>query len=57
MVLSLNHQIQFVKGQQDDITAKLHAEYLALEEEMMGLGLEVRFSLMVTQDIQLFFFF
>ncbi|XP_035506801.1 coiled-coil domain-containing protein 148-like isoform X2 [Scophthalmus maximus] len=33
-------QIQFVKGQQDDITAKLHAEYLALEEEMMGLGLE-----------------
>ncbi|XP_040004118.1 coiled-coil domain-containing protein 148-like isoform X1 [Xiphias gladius] len=32
-------QIQFVKDQQDDITSKLHAEYLALEEEIMGLGL------------------
>ncbi|XP_033473488.2 coiled-coil domain-containing protein 148-like [Epinephelus lanceolatus] len=33
-------QINFVKDQQDDITAKLHAEYLTLEEEIIGLGLE-----------------
>lgn len=46
-MLSLYHQINFVKDQQDDITAKLHAEYLALEEEIIGLGLEVSFSLLV----------
>ncbi|XP_031714533.1 coiled-coil domain-containing protein 148 [Anarrhichthys ocellatus] len=33
-------QIHFVKDQQDDITAKLQAEYLALEGEIIGLGLE-----------------
>ncbi|XP_068559826.1 coiled-coil domain-containing protein 148-like [Cebidichthys violaceus] len=33
-------QINFVKDQQDDITAKLQAEYLALEGEIIGLGLE-----------------
>ncbi|XP_023256973.1 coiled-coil domain-containing protein 148 [Seriola lalandi dorsalis] len=33
-------QIHFVKDQQDGITAKLHAEFLALEEEILGLGLE-----------------
>ncbi|XP_044072470.1 coiled-coil domain-containing protein 148-like isoform X1 [Siniperca chuatsi] len=33
-------QITFVKDQQDDINANLHAEYLALEEEIIGLGLE-----------------
>ncbi|XP_071328451.1 coiled-coil domain-containing protein 148-like isoform X2 [Trachinotus anak] len=33
-------QIHFVKDQQDDITAKLHAEYQALEEEILGLALE-----------------
>ncbi|XP_070832768.1 coiled-coil domain-containing protein 148-like [Chaetodon trifascialis] len=33
-------QINFVKDQQDDIVAKLHADYLALEEEIIGLGLE-----------------
>ncbi|KAK9537550.1 hypothetical protein VZT92_005156 [Zoarces viviparus] len=33
-------QIKFVKDQQDDITAKLQAEYLALEGEIIGLGLE-----------------
>ncbi|XP_040913634.1 coiled-coil domain-containing protein 148-like [Toxotes jaculatrix] len=33
-------QIQFVKDQQGDITAKLHADYLALEEEIMCLDLE-----------------
>ncbi|CAJ1079275.1 coiled-coil domain-containing protein 148-like isoform X1 [Xyrichtys novacula] len=33
-------QINFVKDQQNGITAKLHAEYLALEEEITGLGLE-----------------
>ncbi|XP_078117905.1 coiled-coil domain-containing protein 148-like [Sander vitreus] len=41
-------QINFVKDQQDDITAKLHAEYLALEEEIIGLGLEK--YLMSTSD-------
>ncbi|XP_028447871.1 coiled-coil domain-containing protein 148 isoform X2 [Perca flavescens] len=41
-------QINFVKDQQDDITAKLHAEYLALEEEVIGLGLEK--YLMSTSD-------
>lgn len=45
--LSLNHQINFVKDQQDDITAKLSAEYLALEEEIISLGLEASFSLLV----------
>lgn len=44
MVLSANHQINFVKDQQDNITTKLNAEYMALEEEIMGLDLEVRFS-------------
>ncbi|XP_037645259.1 coiled-coil domain-containing protein 148-like [Sebastes umbrosus] len=33
-------QINFVKDQQDDITAKLQAESLDLEEEIIGLGLE-----------------
>ncbi|KAG7503602.1 hypothetical protein JOB18_041787 [Solea senegalensis] len=33
-------QIQFVKDQQGEITAKLHAECVALEEEIMNLGLE-----------------
>ncbi|XP_029348904.1 coiled-coil domain-containing protein 148-like [Echeneis naucrates] len=33
-------QIQFVKDQQDGITAKLQAELRALEEEILGLGLE-----------------
>ncbi|XP_029314504.1 coiled-coil domain-containing protein 148-like [Cottoperca gobio] len=33
-------QINFVKDQQDDITATLDAEYLALEEEIIGFGLE-----------------
>ncbi|XP_051260319.1 coiled-coil domain-containing protein 148-like isoform X1 [Dicentrarchus labrax] len=33
-------QINFVKVQQDDINAKLHAEYLALDEEIIGLSLE-----------------
>ncbi|XP_065818559.1 coiled-coil domain-containing protein 148-like [Labrus bergylta] len=33
-------QIHFVKSQQDNITAKLHAEYLGLEEEITGLELE-----------------
>ncbi|XP_070694645.1 coiled-coil domain-containing protein 148-like [Pempheris klunzingeri] len=33
-------QINFVKEQQSDINTKLHAEYLALEEEISGLGLE-----------------
>lgn len=46
---SFYHQINFVKDQQDDINAKLDAEYLALEEEIIGLGLEVRFSLLVLQ--------
>lgn len=41
MVLSLNHQIQFVKDQQADIIASLHAECEELEEEIMGLNLEV----------------
>uniref|UniRef100_A0A3Q1FWV8 Coiled-coil domain containing 148 n=2 Tax=Acanthochromis polyacanthus TaxID=80966 RepID=A0A3Q1FWV8_9TELE len=39
LVLFLN-QINFVKNQQDVIMTKLHAEYLDLEEELMGLGLE-----------------
>lgn len=46
MVLSLNHQIQFVKDQQADIIASLHAECEELEEEIMGLNLEVKYSLL-----------
>lgn len=49
LVSSLNHQINFVKDQQDDITAKLQAEYLTLEEEISALGLEVSFSLLSHQ--------
>ncbi|XP_028249786.1 coiled-coil domain-containing protein 148-like [Parambassis ranga] len=33
-------QIHFVKDQQEKIAARLHTEYLALEEEILGLGLE-----------------
>ncbi|XP_029936132.1 coiled-coil domain-containing protein 148 [Myripristis murdjan] len=33
-------QVNFVKDQQDDIIKKLHAEYLALEEEITAKGLE-----------------
>ncbi|XP_033181686.1 coiled-coil domain-containing protein 148 isoform X2 [Mastacembelus armatus] len=33
-------QINFVKDQQSDITAKLQEEYVVLEEEIMSLGLE-----------------
>ncbi|XP_069558551.1 coiled-coil domain-containing protein 148-like [Brachyistius frenatus] len=36
----VKQQVHFVKDQQDDITAKLNAEYLDLEEEIMGLALE-----------------
>lgn len=50
MVLSLNHQINFVKDQQDGINAKLHAEYLALEEEITGLGLEVSVFLLIADS-------
>ncbi|XP_061579595.1 coiled-coil domain-containing protein 148-like [Cololabis saira] len=42
-------QINFVKDQQNDITAKLHAEYLETEEELAGLGLEKYFT--STSDI------
>ncbi|XP_018557935.1 coiled-coil domain-containing protein 148 [Lates calcarifer] len=49
-------QIHFVKDQQDNITAKLHAEHLALEKEIMDLGLETYLSsasdnLMNTENI------
>ncbi len=43
MILLFNYQISFVKDQQDEINAKLQAEYVALEEEINGLGLEVSF--------------
>ncbi|XP_041663483.1 coiled-coil domain-containing protein 148-like [Cheilinus undulatus] len=33
-------QIHFVKSQQEDVTAKLHAEYQSTEEEIIVLGLE-----------------
>ncbi|XP_034550592.1 coiled-coil domain-containing protein 148-like isoform X2 [Notolabrus celidotus] len=33
-------QINFVKDQQDYVTVRLHEEYLGLEEEIIGLGLE-----------------
>ncbi|KAM7407535.1 hypothetical protein PAMA_003314 [Pampus argenteus] len=36
----VKQQINFVKDQQGDIIAKLQAEYLTLEEEIMALGLE-----------------
>lgn len=49
MVLFFYRQINFVKDQQDGINAKLDAEYLALEEEIIGLGLEVKFSQLVLQ--------
>lgn len=54
MDLSLDHQIHFVKDQQDNITAKLHAEHLALEKEIMDLGLEVKFSLLALDILLLF---
>ncbi|XP_056146061.1 coiled-coil domain-containing protein 148-like [Lampris incognitus] len=37
-------QVQFVKEQQEDISEKLHAEYLALEMEIAALGLDVSLS-------------
>lgn len=43
MFSSLNQQINFVKAQQDDIIAKLDEEYLDLEGDIVGLGLEVCF--------------
>ncbi|XP_017279986.1 coiled-coil domain-containing protein 148 [Kryptolebias marmoratus] len=36
----VTQQINFVKDQQDDILAKLHAEYLDVEKEILGIGLE-----------------
>ncbi|KAK5921030.1 hypothetical protein CgunFtcFv8_024770 [Champsocephalus gunnari] len=36
----VKQQIQFVKDQQDEITAKLNSEYQVLEEEIIGCGLE-----------------
>ncbi|KAK1902706.1 Coiled-coil domain containing protein 148 [Dissostichus eleginoides] len=36
----VKQQIHFVKDQQDEITAKLNAEYQVLEEEIIGCGLE-----------------
>lgn len=54
-VLSSNHQINFVKDQQEEINAKLKAEYMALEEEISGLGLEVSFSLLVLKILLLLF--
>ncbi|XP_061734992.1 coiled-coil domain-containing protein 148-like [Nerophis ophidion] len=36
----VQHQVNFVKDQQDIITAKLQEEYYDLEEEITGLGLE-----------------
>ncbi|XP_013872139.1 coiled-coil domain-containing protein 148 [Austrofundulus limnaeus] len=36
----VTQQINFVKEQQDDILAKLHAEYLEVEKEVMAIGLE-----------------
>lgn len=54
MVSSLNYQVTFVKDQQDDIKAKLHAEFLALEEEISGLGMEVSLSLPVPDALLLF---
>lgn len=47
MLLSLNHQINIVKDQQDDINAKLHAEFQALEKEINGLELDVSDSLLI----------
>lgn len=41
MFSSLYQQINFIKAQQDDIIAKLDEEYLDLEREILGLGLEV----------------
>lgn len=46
MILTL-HQIKFVRDQQDGINSKLQAEFLTLEEEITGLGLEVSISLLV----------
>lgn len=37
----LYQQINFVKAQQDDIIANFDEEYLDLEREIAGLGLEV----------------
>lgn len=37
----LYQQINFVKAQQDDIIANFDEEYLDLEREIVGFGLEV----------------
>ncbi|XP_041720506.2 coiled-coil domain-containing protein 148 isoform X1 [Coregonus clupeaformis] len=34
------HQVNFVKDQQDAINEKLHTEYLAIEEDILSLGVE-----------------
>ncbi|XP_029559208.1 coiled-coil domain-containing protein 148 isoform X3 [Salmo trutta] len=34
------HQVNFVKDQQDAINGKLHTEYLAIEEDILSLGVE-----------------
>lgn len=52
--MSSNLQINFVKDQQDNINANLQADYLALEKEIIGLGLEVSLSLLVLNIFLLF---
>lgn len=42
--IDLNYQIKSVKEQQDEINAKLHADYVALEEQISDFDLEVRVS-------------
>ncbi|XP_062287277.1 coiled-coil domain-containing protein 148-like [Scomber scombrus] len=44
----VKQQINFVKDQEDEITARLQAEYLTLEEEISALGLE---KYLVTSDM------
>lgn len=40
-IFSTHAQVNFVKDQQDAINGKLHTEYLAIEEDILSLGVEV----------------
>ncbi|KAK5861202.1 hypothetical protein PBY51_022616 [Eleginops maclovinus] len=46
----VKQQIHFVKDQQEEITAKLNAEHQALEEEIIGFGLE-KYLISTSEDL------
>lgn len=46
-IFSTHAQVNFVKDQQEDIIEKLRKVYLAIEEDTLFLGVEVRRSLTI----------